>query len=81
MSMIDKIKGSGSVSRIGEGSYSASIVKVVDIGTQDDEWTGEMNRSDKRWITFKIQTETITVLRRRWRGRRNPTSLFYWVVV
>ena len=61
MTLLDKFKGGGASSRIGEGTFPARIVQIIDVGTQTDEWKGEKKHINKLWITFELPTETIVV--------------------
>ena len=62
MSIMDKYKtaGGGDNGRIGDGTFPARIVQILDLGKQEDEWKGEVKVRDKLWITFEFPTETIT---------------------
>jgi hypothetical protein len=62
MSLMDKYKsaGGGDKGRIGEGTFPARIVQILDLGKQEDEWKGETFIRDKLWLTFEFPTETIT---------------------
>ena len=61
MSLLEKYKGSGTQSRIGEGTFPARIVQIIDLGTQEDEWKGEVKHINKLWITFELPTETMVI--------------------
>jgi len=60
MALVDDFKGSD-IPRIGEGSYPARIVQVLDLGKQEDDYKGKVTVRDKIWITFELPTETITI--------------------
>jgi len=71
MSLLEKYKGGSVQSRIGEGTFPARIVQIIDLGTQEDEWKGEVKHINKLWITFELPTETMVIdgeERPRWLG-------------
>jgi len=62
MALVDKFKGSSKdFGRIGEGTFPARIVQVIDLGRQNTEYKGEKSVKDRLFLTFELPTETIEI--------------------
>jgi len=62
MALVDKYaKSGGGFPPIGQGTYPARIVQILDLGTQEDEYKGEKKLHQKLWITFELPDEIINV--------------------
>jgi len=61
MSLVEDFKGGGGFGRIGEGTFPARIVQVIDLGLQENEYKGETSIKEMLWVTFELPTEQIVV--------------------
>jgi len=76
MGILDDFKGKD-FERIGDGTYPARIVNVIDLGEQENTFEGETKIQDKVWIEFELPTETITIDgtdKPRWLGKEFTKS-------
>lgn len=61
MGIVNDFKGGGDFGRIGEGTFPARVVQVIDLGRQEGEYQGVPTCKPTLWITFELPTETITI--------------------
>lgn len=74
----NKPAGKKNNGRIEDGTYSARVVQVIDLGVQKDEYNGEEKIKPEVLVTFEFPTELLVINgeeRPRWLSKNYTVSL------